>query len=685
VSIFSQLSERVGSRRRISIVSIVGLVLVPFIIAGILVWALWNPQDRLDTMQAAIVNNDKPVTLNGQTVPLGRQLSAGLVGTAKPGSKAAQQNFSWVLTDATDASHGLDSGKYTAVITIPKDFSAAATSTAKAADARKATIHVQTSKSSKVLDQTISQTIAQTAASMLGNQLTASYLDNVYLGFNTLGDKLGEAASGAQQLAKNGSQLASGAQQEADGLSRLAAGQQKFADGLTPLANGAGGLAGGVSGVADGVQQLSDGAQPLASGAKQLASGLDQLNAQAVQLQQLAQLSQGLNGGSQVVATVNQLQQSGAIAGCAAGDTASCAAVSGALTQLTAAFPSGGLGELATGLQSVSGQVSQLSKLPAAVSQLASGADQLASGTSKLASGLSQTASGARQLSSGANSLASGAQQSAAGAQQLATGTAQSATGAQKLADGVGQYTDGTSKLADGLGTAVDSLPSYTDAERKALSTVVASPVATKSGASAGFGALAAPIFGVLALWLGALACFVVLRPVAVSALASPRSSAAVALRGLALPGAIGAVQGIAVAAVLQPMLQLGLGAWFGLAGIGVLTGLAFAAVNQALVALFGGTGRFISMLVILLGLATGLVGTAPQFLSTLAAFTPIGPAQALVAAVVRSSAIPAGSVAELVVWLLGALAVTVLAVARGRTLPASRLAPASVPRPVAV
>jgi putative membrane protein len=577
MTFLTQLSERVSSRRRLSFVSIVGLVLVPFVIAGVLVWALWNPQDRLDTMKAAIVNNDQPVTLNGQTVPLGRQLAAGLVGTAKPGSAKAGKNFTWVITDKADAADGLDSGEYAAVITIPKGFSAAATSTSDAAKARKATIGLKTSRSAKVLDQTISQTIAQTAATTVARSLTSAYLENVLSGFGTIGGKLGEASSGAQQLAAQGPQLSSGAQQAASGQQQLAAGQQQLADGLPSLASGANGLT---------------------SGARQLSSGLNQLNGQLAQLQQAA--AGGALTGPQLAAALAQLQ--------------------------------GGVGQLSTG------------------------ADRLASGGSQ---------------------LASGAQQSATAAQQLATASAQAASGSAQLADGVQQFTAGTSQLASGLQTATSSIPSYSDAERARVAAVVADPVSVAVSAGPGFGALAAPIFGMLALWLGALACFIVLRPVTVTALGSPRSSLAVAARGAIIPGLVGVVQGAAVAAALQPLLHLDAGAWFALAGVGALAGLAFAAVNQALVAVLGGTGRFVSMIVILLGLATGLVGTAPQFMRTLAGFTPIGPAQDLVAAVVQGTAVPTGSIVGLALWLLGALAVTTIAVARGRVVPSSRLVPA--------
>ncbi|HEY0247019.1 MAG TPA: YhgE/Pip domain-containing protein [Gryllotalpicola sp.] len=704
MSFLTHYAERAGSRRRLSIVSVVGLVLVPFVIAGVLVWALWNPQERLDTLSAAVVNNDKPVTLNGQTVPLGRELAAGLVGTAKPGSKKAGENFAWAITDAKDASSGLHSGKYTAVITIPKDFSANATSTADAAKAQKATIGVKTSDSSKVLDQTISQTIAQTAAATIGSSLTKAYLDNVYVGFNTLGDKLGEASSGADQLAQSGPDLTSGLQAEASG-------QQQLADGLTPLASGASTLASGVGGLASGVQQLSDGAQPLATGAQQTATGAKQLSDGTAQLSQgaqqlatglkqlddqtapIAQLGAALPGASGVVGAVSALQP--AIQQCAANASSpACTTVIQTLAGVTGQFTGDQLAQLAAGLKSAASQSGQLSQLPAAVSKLSDGAGTLASGVQQSASGASGVASGTAQLASGTGSLASGLSQTAAGAQQLSDGASSLATGTQQTASAAGSlasagsqlasagahYADGTTKLASGLDEAVKSIPSYSEADRKKLASVVATPVTITGAATASFGTLAAPIFGVLALWLGAIACFVVLRPVTVLALGSPRSSLTVALRGLVVPGVVGIVQGAAVAGALQPLLQLAVGPWFGLAGIGALAGVAFAAVNQALVALFGGTGRFISMFVILLGLATGLVGTAPKFMTTITDFTPIAPAQHLVSAVVQGTALPVGSIVELALWLLGAILVTTLAVARGRMLPAAKLAPRALP-----
>ena len=69
--------ERAQASRRVGWVSMLGLILVPLLVAGGFLWATWNSSTRLDRVQAAIVNNDEGVTLNKQFVPLGRQLAGG--------------------------------------------------------------------------------------------------------------------------------------------------------------------------------------------------------------------------------------------------------------------------------------------------------------------------------------------------------------------------------------------------------------------------------------------------------------------------------------------------------------------------------------------------------------------------------------------------------------------------------
>jgi putative membrane protein len=120
--------ERSTGSRRLGWVSLVGVLLVPIMLAAGFLAATWNSSSRWHKIDAAVVNLDEPVKINGQTVPLGRQLAGGLVKGGDGDSRKADQNFAWVLTDSEDAGDGLADGRYAAVVTIPKDFSARATS-----------------------------------------------------------------------------------------------------------------------------------------------------------------------------------------------------------------------------------------------------------------------------------------------------------------------------------------------------------------------------------------------------------------------------------------------------------------------------------------------------------------------------------------------------------------------------
>lgn len=265
------------------------LLLVPALVAGAFLWGTWHSDARLRSVQAAVVNNDEMVEVNGQPTPLGRQLAAELVDSDR------DQNFTWVLANDDNAAAGLASGQYAAVVTIPKEFSAAATSfSANDASAVKATIAVQTSPVAGLSETALGQSITDAAVRALNQFLTEEYLKNIYVGFNDMHDQMGELVDGTRQLADGAGeladgtgQLADGALQAADGSWQLAEGATQTADGARQLADGADQAAAGTSRLADGLSLASansgllrdgaaasaDGAVALASGARQLADG----------------------------------------------------------------------------------------------------------------------------------------------------------------------------------------------------------------------------------------------------------------------------------------------------------------------------------------------------------------------------------------------------------------------------
>ena len=271
--------------RRLDWRALTALLLVPLLVAGSVLAGMWNFNGDLHKVQAAVVNLDEMVTVKGQSVPLGRQLSAALIDSKR------EQNFTWVLADASSAAKGLASGRIAAVVTIPSDFSARATSYAgTAGGARQATIDVKTSQVAGLAETALGQSVTDAATRSLNESLTGMYLENVYLGFTTMGKQFVTVADGAQQLADGSGKLtdgigqaASGASQLSDGLGQAASGGKTLSDAGAPLSSGASQLASGLNTMAAQtapmpaqIKTMSDGANSLASGMTAYVTGVDQ-------------------------------------------------------------------------------------------------------------------------------------------------------------------------------------------------------------------------------------------------------------------------------------------------------------------------------------------------------------------------------------------------------------------------
>ena len=758
-------------------------MLVPLLVAGGFLWATWNSDSRLDRVQAAIVNEDKPVRLNGQLVPLGRQLAGGLVTGGD--DITADENFDWLLTDSDDAAAGLASGRYAAVVRIPANFSARATSfsKSKAAQIGPAEISVETSQIRGISDSVVGQTIATAATAALNTSLTKNYLDNIYLGFNKtkkqfesvakgarkladgtgdLSDGLGQTSKGTTQLADGLDQLDGGAQQLATGTGQLSTGASQLADGLKQLADGTRSLPGGARKLADGAEKSADGAGKLATGVKKYTGGLTQLNKGTNGQPGFGEFANGAErfargagqygtlgaGTGKFVKGVSagfddQSQTLGALArssfsqqslvklkavarqfeftcpaglpdqqcfgllqtfvgGVAAGFGGANFAMTDApdgsdksLVDLAALLQQGGSGLeengplIAKGLDGFAGGIDQLAdngpKLATGTRQLADGLDQLADGTDELATGLKPLATGISQTSTGATKLASGIGELATGTKDLAGGTAQSATGASKLSDGLVKLDDGAGKLADGsdeLATGLEKgakqIPTYDKTTRTKLAEVVATPVTAEQPTSLFADIANTTLLAALALWLGGLASFIVLRAVPAGVLTSMKSSWRLALAAFLPAAGIAAVQAVALTVVLQVLLQLDAGRVVLLLPFLLLAGLAFAAVNQGLVAWLGGIGRFVSVAVVVLSAAAAITSAVPAVFDLLTPFLPLTPALEGARAIISNGAGTVGTVGLVVAWLIIGAAASVLAVARRRLAPARALVPAT-------
>ena len=299
------MTERSHSTIRLRWPAVVALILVPLVVVAGLVGTTWRITDRLGQVKAAVVNEDKAVKVGGRLVPMGRQLTAELVGSGSPATDG--HTVDWTLTDADGAARGLRDGTYSVVVTIPESFSADATSYSAndATKARPALIDITTSQTSPVSDTTIAALTAQVARRSLNTTLTSGYLENVYIGFNQFAQRMGTMADAAAKLDDGATKLADGTKTSAAGARTLATGMTKLSGGARQLQANGGTLTDGVSQLSGGLNALSEKGNQLSDGANGLASGVaTYTNGTGKVVDGIGQLSAGLTTMDQKVSAV---------------------------------------------------------------------------------------------------------------------------------------------------------------------------------------------------------------------------------------------------------------------------------------------------------------------------------------------------------------------------------------------
>ncbi|GAA4596894.1 putative membrane protein [Actinoplanes octamycinicus] len=698
-----------------------GALLVPLLAATALLAAFHDPAARLDTVTAAIVNDDQPVQRDGQTIPLGRELAAKLV--AHTGD-----NYTWVLTGADDAAAGLDSGRYRVAVTIPANFSRAAISTGNAepATAERAWVAVTASRTSNGVDPVVSRTLTDAAVATLNQTVVETYLDNVYLGFNRMHDQLGEAADGAGQVSggagrvADGSnrlviglgQLATGSGALADGTDRLSSGASTLAEGAGQLRDGAGTLATGTGQLATGATRLSSGAGQLAAGTQELAGGLATLRTRTAalpaQTRELADGAQRVADGNQrladtVVPIANQVvtgidrlpdltsatRRARELADQCQTPADVCAQLRDAADRLVEASgdaetaKSGvrakvievrdGITDLADGAQQVADGADRLAdqtpQLVGGIRQAATGASTVDKAAGRLADGAAELRTGAGKAATGAAALRDGAQRLAGGADQLADGAADAASGADQLTSGVRQAGAAGRQLADGstrlAGGAADLAGALDDGRAQVPSYSAAEREHLRAVAATPIAATGHGFSDLGALAAGPILVLVLWLGVLLlpyrgrDPLTWRGPTWRLAVTNLRRPLGYALAQALLVTAAAEVFLRLG--PWRALALLAVdgLVAVVFVLVVQALVVGFGAAGRLLGVLVPVIALATAVVSGVPGALATVASYLPTyGPVFAVRALTAHGGAGGTGVALTLGWLLLGVLGV---------------------------
>ncbi|NUT38241.1 MAG: ABC transporter permease, partial [Hamadaea sp.] len=274
----------------------------------------------------------------------------------------------------------------------------------------------------------------------------------------------------------------------------------------------------------------------------------------------------------------------------------------------------------------------------------------------------------------------------ASGARQLDSGLSQLSGGTQTLAAGLADLTDGASRLADGLADGAARIPGYDADDRAARAGVLGDPVALQRDtdhAAASYGVGFAPYFLSLALWVGAMLTYMLLKPVNRRHVLAGSPAWRAALAGYLPAAGIGVAQAVVLFLVVRFGLDLVPVSPWGTLAVLVATSLTFTAILQALGALLGAPGRLVALALLMLQLTssggTYPVQTSPGFFQALHPWLPMTYVVAALRRLTVGGSWDAVWVAFGVLAAVGALAFagTAFAARRSRRLTVTALHPA--------
>ncbi|OJF10473.1 YhgE/Pip family protein [Couchioplanes caeruleus] len=692
-------------RGRLPAAALVVICVIPLLYGALYLYAFWDPYGRLNHVPVALVVEDVEATAtDGTKVHAGKDLADELI---------EREIFDWHVTDEREAEDGLVDGRYQLSLRIPRDFSANLT-TGPDADAtpKPAQLIVINDDATNYLSGVFSRTVFDEVRTAAAQSAQSGYFDKMLIGFTDLKQETQKAADGANKIDNGATDLHGGAKKVEGGIDASEKGAGKIAGGLGTAANRMDQLASGLVTLKSGSAELARRTRQAADGTRQFATAIgaaaDKYEPMLRENAQLIETGANLvaRGADVLSKNVHRLDK-------AADDAvANATKLQNYLDGLPDTTP--GIAEarayakqLLTAAQQIRSAIDdadleawgkRLKDVASTAREIADVAPHLADDIvgarakmDKLAAALGQIATGAQKISNGNSDAAAGAVairggvfELASGARRLDNGLLELSDGGRQLAKGLGDLRKGTDELASGLSDGADEIPGY-GKDPSDRADLLADPVRvdrTVRNPAATYGVGFAPYFLALALWVGAMITFMVLRPLNRRYVVSGAPPHRVVLAGLLPAVAIGFAQALLLFVVV--VFGLGLGPHNPAVTLGLLmlTATAFAAIMQLVGAALGPAGRIVALALLMLQLTssggTYPVQTTPGFFQAVHPFLPM----TYVVAALRH-AIDGGSTGTVMTGalaLLGygaaALALTVAVALRKRRLTPSDLHP---------
>ena len=618
-----------------AVLGLLFVLLVPTVFAGLYLWSNEDPYGKRDQVPVAVVNLDEPAPVEGTTVAAGDRLVREL---------GADPIFAWNFVDQDTAEQGLADGTYYMIVEIPPDFSANLVSGSGDLPQR-ANVNLRLNDATGYLTELLVASAQPRLEAAIDRAAIGAYLESVFANLDTIRTAVRSAADSAAKMAADtataltqatdlSTAVSTAKQSSSAVVGDLASAKSSSAALVTSAGDAKAGSAAAVTALgsattaASGLSSSADGAASSASSlAGSVGPAVAAINSAAPALgQSAANVEAATQDTSDLVTqslnpTVTELNR--VVGTLSAEDQAKLATamqslntVNGQLGQSSAQAAAQAV-TVNSSAQTVTGAADDLTGVGRELTSLASTTATVANGLSGLSDNVSSASSSASTVDSAVNGIAAQATDldSSIGTAQLAAQTTDDTltpaeTGAAGLVSTMTTVNAAAGELATGLSDSAERFPTLAPGAQADTEQVLSSPADLTvliDNPAVVYGRGMAPITFGLAIWVFALAVFLLLRPIAAGALLARASSLRIAMAGWLPPLLLG---------VVGSLLLFGI-AWLGLHLDPVNAGAAVGVIALG-VACF-------TAITHLLRTWLGLAGTAIAFVLLMVQFTASG------------------------------------------------------------
>jgi putative membrane protein len=260
------------------VIALLGIILMPLLYGGVLVWSFWDPYGQLDQLPVAVVNEDLGAEVEGEQIEAGAEFIEEL-------KKDPALDFHFV--SKKEAEQGLASHDYYFYVEIPESFSEDLISL-KESNPVKANVFYEVNEEYNYVSSQIASNVIEEMEKELSETLTLAYVEVAHDAFS----KLTEAVIALEE----------GSNEIADGNKNATESMERLSEGLVSLTSGSKELT-------TGVKKAAEGSDQLVSGIEQAKKELQTFN-QANQANQANNVDAKFNETSQLLEqTINELEQ----------------------------------------------------------------------------------------------------------------------------------------------------------------------------------------------------------------------------------------------------------------------------------------------------------------------------------------------------------------------------------------